>query len=719
MRWRLWPFRPGTPASTPAPAEGARAADRDWASLPSIQRSVGTTTLTAQSVTFVRGLTGRVPPDLALARLGHVRSPEAPAGLLVARALTPPTPPPAPTLLELLRLRSHAPQAVVNSGPGEVDVAVEPERAPDITTGLEPASPGPSPELPVALRLAEVVPVQNRPAPVPTSLTQAPVHLEPPVAQLLPPDPVVVEEPPAVAPSEPAPAAPRLNLGQSRRLGLGPRPAPELPLAQRSVEVPVVTGGEPASDPVPSELPVAPAPAEAPPPSGAAESTVQRAPEERFAAPFDDQAPAGGSVVSATTPPLPSPPAGAAPQVGPSPMPHVQRSESTPQAAPASPGRVTAPILRVRRRVPAGDSEPARLITIQATGERVEAGLTLGAAPEVSGDATPDPSPSAGSGPEPPLVLGATANEDPPAPAVAGTPPAPEVSPTVGGPTPPGGSAAEVRTAPAPMEAAGPPAPLVFRATALPPIPEAPPEVGRGHDGEPAQAGTPPPGTLEPTVARTVVSDPVDVILPVGAAGEPVRDLTGSRPSLPLSAAGLRPSLGIRSPALERHDGGPPPAVAMPAPRPPQSMAVQALGAPVSPEAPSSVATPPMPLIRAALPPAPAPVVQPFPGLGPAPLAAVANQVDTARSAAESELGQASSELGRAASAGQAAEARASQGVAAEQAVHQASGGAAGMPSSDKDVEELAGRLYDRIRSRLRSELLIGRERAGRMTDLR
>jgi hypothetical protein len=39
--------------------------------------------------------------------------------------------------------------------------------------------------------------------------------------------------------------------------------------------------------------------------------------------------------------------------------------------------------------------------------------------------------------------------------------------------------------------------------------------------------------------------------------------------------------------------------------------------------------------------------------------------------------------------------------------------------ASGQDIEELANRLYDRIRGRLRSELLIDRERAGFITDLR
>ncbi|PZR93098.1 MAG: hypothetical protein DLM67_14085 [Candidatus Nephthysia bennettiae] len=38
---------------------------------------------------------------------------------------------------------------------------------------------------------------------------------------------------------------------------------------------------------------------------------------------------------------------------------------------------------------------------------------------------------------------------------------------------------------------------------------------------------------------------------------------------------------------------------------------------------------------------------------------------------------------------------------------------------SETELDELAGRLYDRFRSRLRMELLVSRERAGLATDLR
>jgi len=42
-----------------------------------------------------------------------------------------------------------------------------------------------------------------------------------------------------------------------------------------------------------------------------------------------------------------------------------------------------------------------------------------------------------------------------------------------------------------------------------------------------------------------------------------------------------------------------------------------------------------------------------------------------------------------------------------------------GHKTDETDMDELAGKLYDRIRSRLKTELLVDRERAGFLTDLR
>jgi hypothetical protein len=55
----------------------------------------------------------------------------------------------------------------------------------------------------------------------------------------------------------------------------------------------------------------------------------------------------------------------------------------------------------------------------------------------------------------------------------------------------------------------------------------------------------------------------------------------------------------------------------------------------------------------------------------------------------------------------------------AEGHVGAATGSAHGAAGGGQDLDELAARLYDRIRARLRDELLIDRERAGRVTDVR
>jgi len=77
-----------------------------------------------------------------------------------------------------------------------------------------------------------------------------------------------------------------------------------------------------------------------------------------------------------------------------------------------------------------------------------------------------------------------------------------------------------------------------------------------------------------------------------------------------------------------------------------------------------------------------------------------------------------------AAGAGRMASSALSSGAAAGGgAVGSAAGAAASSPghqqAAEPDMDELAGKLYDRIRTRLRTELLIDRERAGFLTDLR
>lgn len=62
-----------------------------------------------------------------------------------------------------------------------------------------------------------------------------------------------------------------------------------------------------------------------------------------------------------------------------------------------------------------------------------------------------------------------------------------------------------------------------------------------------------------------------------------------------------------------------------------------------------------------------------------------------------------------------AAVSRVRAGVASEPAV----AAPTGPHQAETDMDELAGKLYDRIRSRLKTELLVDRERAGFLTDLR
>jgi hypothetical protein len=62
---------------------------------------------------------------------------------------------------------------------------------------------------------------------------------------------------------------------------------------------------------------------------------------------------------------------------------------------------------------------------------------------------------------------------------------------------------------------------------------------------------------------------------------------------------------------------------------------------------------------------------------------------------------------------------RAEEGAAPAAATGAGAAGGAAPQHSDKELDDLARQLYERIRSRLRLELLVDRERAGLITDLR
>ncbi|MBO0708730.1 MAG: hypothetical protein J2P44_10225, partial [Candidatus Dormibacteraeota bacterium] len=125
-------------------------------------------------MTFVRALPGRRPLDVAVARLGHVRSREAPAGLLVARAMGAGDRP-APRVLDLLLLRRRRRAPVSQRAVEEAETGAVLEPPSDTEAGPESESPAPPAQVPppVALRVARAVPVPERIAPEAPSLTEA------------------------------------------------------------------------------------------------------------------------------------------------------------------------------------------------------------------------------------------------------------------------------------------------------------------------------------------------------------------------------------------------------------------------------------------------------------------------------------------------------------------------------------------------------------------
>ncbi|MDQ6709649.1 MAG: hypothetical protein M3Z11_03730 [Candidatus Dormibacteraeota bacterium] len=130
-----------------------------------------------------------------------------------------------------------------------------------------------------------------------------------------------------------------------------------------------------------------------------------------------------------------------------------------------------------------------------------------------------------------------------------------------------------------------------------------------------------------------------------------------------------------------------------------------------------------MPLQSQAQPP-PRPVERPDMSLPLAPVASVAS-VQRATQIAESAIAVASQPMITAQRDSFASEPpwQASetsvQGATASSAATSSATGPSGAAHPDENLDALAGKLYDRIRNRLKSELLLDRERAGLLTDLR
>jgi len=211
----VWPFQRKTEAlvdsgPTPAPAPVIR---RDWTGLPPIQRLIGAHPLTAPSDRFSDDLATHHDPSVSTELMGHQVSAEAPAGIVLALA-RPSTRSDGPAMISRPRVQRRAQSAIAESGEWDGDEAASPATR---------SSPLPASTPPAAVMQLPVV----APAPIAQPLTTLSPDVEPIPVESTPhrsrserrPDLPLVSR--TESPDEPLSAAPRLTLGQARRLGLG------------------------------------------------------------------------------------------------------------------------------------------------------------------------------------------------------------------------------------------------------------------------------------------------------------------------------------------------------------------------------------------------------------------------------------------------------------------------------------------------------------------
>src|SRR5256714_3680100 len=211
----MWPFQrkveaPAAEGPRPVPAPVIR---RDWAGLPSIQRIVGAHPLTAPSDQFSDDLATHQDPSVTTDTMGHQVSADAPPGLVLALA-RPTTRSDGPAMIPRPRVQRSVAGAVAESGEWEGDdAAPELTRPPPLPASAHAVA---ARELPVvapepAVQRLISLPPDAQPAPVPSS----PQRSRPVPAPLT--MSTQADEPSAMPPA----SAPRLTLGQSRRMGLG------------------------------------------------------------------------------------------------------------------------------------------------------------------------------------------------------------------------------------------------------------------------------------------------------------------------------------------------------------------------------------------------------------------------------------------------------------------------------------------------------------------
>jgi hypothetical protein len=222
----MWPFRrraEAAPAGGPQPVP-APVIRRDWVGLPPIQRLIRAHPLTAPSDRFSDDLATHHDPSVSSDTMGHQVSAEAPAGLVLALA-RPTTRSDGPAMIPRPRVQRRETGAVAVSGEWDGDAA-----APETTRPTPFPASGPAViERPVVTPIADQ-PLLTALAPDvdPVPVMSKPRHAAAPMSFDLPAD--RASDASDLPGSQPAP---RLTLGQARRLGLG---APINKLPDRSVQ---------------------------------------------------------------------------------------------------------------------------------------------------------------------------------------------------------------------------------------------------------------------------------------------------------------------------------------------------------------------------------------------------------------------------------------------------------------------------------------------------
>jgi hypothetical protein len=299
----VWPFQrkteaPADSGSRPAPAPVIR---RDWTGLPPIQRLIGQHPLTAPSDRFSDDLATHHDPSVSTEPMGHQVSAEAPAGIVLALA-RPTTRNDGPAMISRPRVQRRVQSATEESGEWDGDGAASPAMRP---------SPLPAGTAPAAARELPVV----TPAPVGQRLTTLSPEVEPVPVESAPRRSRIEQplDPSAASRAElsDAPvAAPRLTLGQARRLGLGP-PISRVPgrAVQRAIADPTEMPLAVDPSPRPSAARLEGEPPGAEPKAASSDETrstprleLPLAPRESSQTPHSDPPPQGGNEPSADSP---------------------------------------------------------------------------------------------------------------------------------------------------------------------------------------------------------------------------------------------------------------------------------------------------------------------------------------------------------------------------------------------------------------------------------